>query len=135
MAEFLAGCPGIGSRFSHTVHFADYTAEQLIAILEQHATTGYEPTLETKALLLRYVEHAPRGRAFGNGRFARRLPDSMITRQAGRVCRIADPSIEDLTTLLPEDFVPPAPDRVGIGVRSRRSPMVSRATGGQRWVS
>ncbi|GHJ46942.1 hypothetical protein Cs7R123_42840 [Catellatospora sp. TT07R-123] len=107
MAAFLDGYPGLASRFSRTVHFADYGPEQLVTILEQHAAeSGYAPTLEAKALLLRHVEQLPRGRAFGNGRYARRLLDSMITRQAGRVCLIADPTVEELSTLLPEDFVP-----------------------------
>ncbi|RZU53459.1 SpoVK/Ycf46/Vps4 family AAA+-type ATPase [Krasilnikovia cinnamomea] len=109
MAAFLDSNPGIGSRFSHTVHFADYTAEQLVTIVEQHAqAAGYELTLETKALLLRSFASAAPEQTSGNGRFARKVLDAMITRQAGRVCQILHPTREELSALLPGDFVTPA---------------------------
>ena len=107
MASFLRSYPGLASRFSHTVHFADYSPEQLVTIVEQHATAaGYEPTLEAKSALLRHFASAPDDRAAGNGRFARQALDTMITRQAGRVCRLAEPSRDDLCTLLPDDLAP-----------------------------
>jgi SpoVK/Ycf46/Vps4 family AAA+-type ATPase len=105
MKQFLDGYPGLGSRFSRTVHFVDYTPEEMVTILEQHAqTSGYELTMDTQAAVLELFATATAFERSGNGRFARKVLDSLITRQAGRVSRLPDPSLEDLQLLLPGDL-------------------------------
>jgi SpoVK/Ycf46/Vps4 family AAA+-type ATPase len=105
MERFIAANPGLASRFSHTIEFENYEPDELVTIVSQHAAmSGYEVTEELTGKLLAYFGQVPRDRSFGNGRFARKVVDEMITRQAGRISSIADPSTADLRTLLPEDL-------------------------------
>ena len=108
MQRFLDSNPGLASRFSHTVVFENYEPDELVTIVEQHAATnGYELSLETRSRLLAYLQTVKRGRAFGNGRFARQMLDGMITRQAGRIAAIEAPTTDDLRSLIPDDLVVP----------------------------
>ena len=110
MERFLATNPGLSSRFSHHVRFADYTTDELVTIASQHAATaGYEFSGAAVAALRRHFVSAPRGPSFGNGRYARQVLDAAITRHAGRLRRTASPTPQDLSLLLPSDVVPPEP--------------------------
>ncbi|WP_026422627.1 AAA family ATPase [Actinokineospora inagensis] len=105
MAGFLDANPGMASRFSHHVNFADYTADELVTIVDQHATTiGYECTAPAVTALRAHFLTAPRGTSFGNGRYARRVLDEAVTRHARRMRSIPNPTITDLCLLLPEDI-------------------------------
>ncbi len=107
MAGFLATNPGLSSRFSHHVRFADYSCDELVTIVSQHAAAaGYEFTSAAIAALRRHFESAPRGPSFGNGRYARQVLDLAITRHAGRLRRTASPTPQDLSLLLPGDVAP-----------------------------
>ncbi|MGX7828866.1 AAA family ATPase [Actinokineospora sp. 24-640] len=107
MDGFLAANPGLSSRFSHRVHFADYTTDQLVTIVSQHATTaGYECSGPTVAALRSHFASAVRGESFGNGRYARQVLDAAVTAHARRTRSIAAPTVTDLCLLLPEDVVP-----------------------------
>jgi SpoVK/Ycf46/Vps4 family AAA+-type ATPase len=104
MARFLAANVGLASRFSHRVEFENYQPDELVTIVGRHATAGgYELPDDTSAALLAHFQAVPRGRAFGNGRYARQVLEEMITRQAGRLARISAPSLDDLRRLLPVD--------------------------------
>lgn len=106
MAGFLASNPGLASRFSRRVEFADYTCDELVTIVRQHAeSTGYECGPGTGSVLREYFNAVPRGRSFGNARLARQVLESMMTRQAGRLSTMAAPGFDDLRLLLPEDVV------------------------------
>jgi hypothetical protein len=86
------------------VRFADYSADELVTIVNQHAdSSGYECTGPTIAALRAHFATVPRGEAFGSGRYARRLLDQAITRHAKRTRTLIDPTIDDLCVLLPED--------------------------------
>ncbi|MFD8725073.1 hypothetical protein ACFV2H_45815 [Streptomyces sp. NPDC059629] len=50
-----------------------------------------------------HLEAVPRDRSFGNARLARLMVENMMTRQAGRLARVAAPGIEEMTTLLAVD--------------------------------
>ncbi|WP_121712988.1 right-handed parallel beta-helix repeat-containing protein [Streptomyces sp. E5N91] len=101
---FLASNPGLSSRFSRRVEFADYTSDELVTIVRAHATTsGYECGPGTGQVLREYFDSLPRDRSFGNARLARQVLESMMTRQAGRISRMAAPGLEDLRLLLPQD--------------------------------
>ncbi|WP_405455237.1 right-handed parallel beta-helix repeat-containing protein [Streptomyces sp. NBC_00101] len=106
MEGFLASNPGLTSRFSRRVEFADYSSDELVTIVRQHAADGgYECGPGTGALLREYFDTRPRDRSFGNARLARQVLEGMITRQAGRLSPLAAPSLDDLRLLLPEDIV------------------------------
>ncbi|PPS77983.1 MULTISPECIES: right-handed parallel beta-helix repeat-containing protein [Streptomyces] len=105
MARFLASNPGLASRFSRTVDFEHYSADELVEIMGRHATTsGYDCAPETVEALLRYVAGLPRDRSFGNARTARQILERMMTAQARRIGTMAAPGLEDLRLLLPEDL-------------------------------
>jgi SpoVK/Ycf46/Vps4 family AAA+-type ATPase len=104
MRGFLASNPGLASRFPRHVDFADYTADELVEIVGRHAADGgYELAEESVEGLRAHFAAVPRGRAFGNARYARGLLESMITHQAGRLTAIAAPTVADLRTLTPQD--------------------------------
>ncbi|MFC4852597.1 AAA family ATPase [Actinophytocola glycyrrhizae] len=110
MGGFLAANPGLSSRFSHRVRFADYTPDELVTIVNQHATTaGYECTGPTVAALRTHFAKMRRGESFGNGRYARQVLDEAIAHHARRTRSLTDPTMDDLCVLLPEDV--PAPSR------------------------
>ncbi|MEV7080011.1 right-handed parallel beta-helix repeat-containing protein [Streptomyces sp. NPDC093516] len=110
MEGFLASNPGLSSRFSRRVEFADYSSDELVTIVRAHAATaGYECGPGTGQVLREYFDSLPRDRSFGNARLARQVLEGMMTRQAGRISRMAAPGLEDLRLLLPQD----APGREG----------------------
>jgi SpoVK/Ycf46/Vps4 family AAA+-type ATPase len=104
MANFLAANPGLTSRFSRQVMFEDYTSDELVTIFCQHAATGgYECPPETLDIVRAHFDQVPRGKSFGNGRYARKVLEEVVTRQAGRLRSQASPTEADLRTLTPED--------------------------------
>ncbi|MFC7432209.1 MULTISPECIES: AAA family ATPase [unclassified Agrococcus] len=112
MDQFLATNPGLDSRFSHRVRFANYTPDELVTIVNQHATSsGYECTGSTVAALRGHFTAVDRSASFGNGRYARQVMDAAIANHARRTRAIDDPSMDDLVLLLPEDV--PLPEAIG----------------------
>jgi SpoVK/Ycf46/Vps4 family AAA+-type ATPase len=104
MARFTAANPGLSSRFSRQVMFDDYTTDELVTIFCHHAaSSGYECTDETLAMVRAHFDQVPRGKSFGNGRYARKVLEEVITRQAGRLRSMATPTADDLRSLTPED--------------------------------
>jgi SpoVK/Ycf46/Vps4 family AAA+-type ATPase len=104
MERFLASNPGLSSRFSRHVLFENYSPDELVTILSQHASAaGYECPDETVAILRAHFDQVPRDKTFGNGRYARKVLEEMITWQAGRLRALTAPTEADLRTLLPED--------------------------------
>jgi len=104
MSAFLTSNPGLTSRFSRRVEFADYSADELVTIVRRHAeTNGYECGPGTGAVLREYFDALPRDRSFGNARLARQVLETMMTRQAGRISSMSAPGFDDLRLLLPGD--------------------------------
>ena len=105
MDEFIHSNPGLASRFRTTITFIDYTDDELVQILVRLATDAdYAPT---PAFLDRFREilaATPRGEGFGNGRFARNVLEAAIGRHAWRLRDVAEPTVEQLRELLPEDL-------------------------------
>ncbi len=105
MEGFLTSNPGLLSRFRTTITFADYSDDELVQILVRLATDAdYAPA---PAFLDRFREilaATPRGEGFGNGRFARNVLEAAIGRHAWRLRDVAEPSVEQLRELLPEDL-------------------------------
>jgi SpoVK/Ycf46/Vps4 family AAA+-type ATPase len=107
MARFLASNPGLSSRFSRYVHFENYSSDELVTIFSQHAAAaGYECPDRTLAILRGHFDQVPRDKSFGNGRYARKVLEEVVTRQAGRLRSMPAPSDTDLRTLIPEDAAP-----------------------------
>ncbi|MFE6281211.1 right-handed parallel beta-helix repeat-containing protein [Streptomyces sp. NPDC057877] len=104
MAAFLNSNPGLASRFTRTIEFANYSVEELVTITERmcHAH-HYELDPRTLDALTAHYGRMERGASFGNGRAARRVFEEMVDRQAFRLGSMRDPAEADLSLLLPED--------------------------------
>ncbi|MGH9139191.1 MAG: AAA family ATPase, partial [Acidimicrobiales bacterium] len=108
MLVFVDANPGLRSRFPKTMHFPDYTTDELVHILALTAAKGrYELTSEAKARAAAWIDAVPRERGFGNGRLSRNLFENAVARQATRLATVDTPTDHQLVTLEADDF--PAP--------------------------
>ena len=107
MQRFLDGNPGLRSRFTRTITFADYEPGELAAIYRGLAEAG---RFHLNADAERALDDActamadNSGWTFGNGRAVRTLWERTREAQAGRVMRRADRTIKDLTTIEANDI-------------------------------
>jgi SpoVK/Ycf46/Vps4 family AAA+-type ATPase len=105
MAFFLTSNPGLSSRFRTTITFADYTDDELVDIMVRLATDAdFAPTPAFLDCFREILAATPRGEGFGNGRFARNVLEAAIGRHAWRLRDVAEPTLEQLRELLPEDL-------------------------------
>jgi hypothetical protein len=107
MAELVAANPGLRSRFTRTIHFPDYTTDELVAIFELIAgSKRYELDDGARERLRDLVDAEPRGRGFGNGRFVRNVFEAAVGLQALRLAEVEQPTDDQLTILTADDIVP-----------------------------
>jgi len=107
MRGVLDSNPGLRSRFTRTIEFADYTAAELAAIYrglctaaQFHLAPGTDDALADACdVLLR-----SRAESFGNGRAMRTLWERTREAQATRVMRQVDRTVEDLVTIEAADI-------------------------------
>ena len=105
MERLIQANPGLESRFARTIHFPDYTTEELVAIFESMSEQHEYHLDEAGALQLAAVIHdEPRGRGFGNARFVRNAFEAAVGRQAERLASTDSPTDEQLTTLTAADL-------------------------------
>src|SRR5919199_1494367 len=109
MEAFLLSNPGLRSRFAREISFPDYSTDELEAIFtnivvqhEYALEPGAEATLRDILAGLRPYEDS------GNARFARTLFEQALNRQALRLTRDVDRSVDaldraDVTTLTADD--------------------------------
>ncbi len=109
MARFLASNPGLGSRFSRTLEFVDYSSEELTRIVElQAAHHEYRLAASTRDALVTYFGSLPRNAGFGNGRLARQLFQTLTERQAARLADLdPDQTGTDVLQLVEPADIPP----------------------------
>jgi hypothetical protein len=110
MAALVDANPGMRSRFPRTIHFPDYSNEELLAIFEAIGAEGrYQLDDAASRAVLDWFAAQPRDAGFGNGRLARNLFEAAVANQATRLVARDQPSDEELTTLTAADI--PAVER------------------------
>ena len=109
MERFLDSNPGLRSRFGTTIFFDDYTADELLAILEQNLGKQeyrLSPAARTKAAELINKRVANKPENFANARDIRNLMERAIGNHAMRVAGMkkAKGSKKILSTIEPDDL-------------------------------
>ncbi|WP_226350137.1 right-handed parallel beta-helix repeat-containing protein [Pseudonocardia sp. ICBG601] len=105
MQQFLEANPGMESRFSRTIEFANYDAPELVTIVRSQCERhDYRLAPEAEQALLTYFERIPKDGTFGNGRTARRVFERMADRQASRLSAGGAVDPADLTLLTVDDL-------------------------------
>lgn len=106
MTRFIESNPGLKSRFSRSIHFADYSPAELVQIFtsrcEQDGYVLSDGTIEAVQRLV--TEFEPRIGQLGNGRFIKNVFDRCIAIQCSRLAALTNPSKEDLITFLASDI-------------------------------
>ncbi len=108
MAKFINSNPGLRSRFNKYIRFEDYNAEELLQIYERMCDqAGYRTADDATAYVADVFreKYEHRQENFANAREVRNFFETVVTRQADRLFSVADPSNEELCTLLLEDVV------------------------------
>jgi hypothetical protein len=105
MAALVDANPGMRSRFPRTIHFPDYSNEELLAIFEAIGAEGrYQLDESGRRAVLEWLAAQPRDAGFGNGRLVRNLFEAAVANQATRLVAGDQPTDEELTTLTAADI-------------------------------
>jgi replication-associated recombination protein RarA len=110
MDEFIETNPGLRSRFSRTIDFADYTDEELVEIFgDMCRAGGYVATKGAKDRVRALLAISARGPGFGNARAVRTLFERAVVTQAERLSTVAKPTRGELRYLTADDVAPALP--------------------------
>jgi hypothetical protein len=107
MHELIGTNPGLESRFARTLEFPDYTTDELVRIFDlMSGKQEYHLDDDARVRLSEVIGAEPRGRGFGNARFARNVFEHAVSLQALRLADVEAPTTSQLTTLVAADIEP-----------------------------
>jgi SpoVK/Ycf46/Vps4 family AAA+-type ATPase len=105
METFIESNPGLRSRFPKSIHFPDYTSDELVSIFTTMCETNhYTPSADALTEVKVRIDALERGKGFGNGRVVRNLFEATIGAQANRVIGIKDVTDAQLCELTADDI-------------------------------
>lgn len=107
MNLFFKSNPGLKSRFNTFIEFGDYSADELISILEYMCKNNdYVLSDDLRLTLIQFFsnEIEKKGENFANARLARNVYDDLVMNHAKRIVSKDNPSDRDLSELINEDF-------------------------------
>ena len=107
MKYFLANNPGLQSRIPYTVHFQDYSSNQLVDIAEKFAEEdGYYFHPSVRETLISIFNIAKKDPEFGNARYARNIIERAESMKSEHIniMDILKLSDDELFQLTPADF-------------------------------
>ena len=115
MHDFIDSNPGLKSRFTQTIHFDDYTPDELTGIFVSLARgRKFLVTDEARQAVKRLMDqkYMRRDRNFGNAREARKLFDEAVERQSKRLVELMKVKTltEDDMYSLTKDDIPQGTD-------------------------
>jgi SpoVK/Ycf46/Vps4 family AAA+-type ATPase len=106
MKEFIESNPGLKSRFTNNFIFEDFKPRQMLEIaLDITEKNGYKLDEGAWQLIHEIFTELfqKKDSGFGNAKTVRNILYKAITKQEERILKIADPSNEDLCTIIYED--------------------------------
>ena len=110
MEELLLSNPGLRSRFAKTLHFTDYSKEELTRIFykmvaDYHNQLSEGAGKKIRNLIDRYYD---KGYFISNARAVRNVFEETIKRQSARLSKVENPTQDEMTTFTEYDI----PDRL-----------------------
>lgn len=123
IAKLLESNPGLKSRFDQSVHFPDFTDDELLGVLDALASENdYVLQPEARELAEHVIATLERGPSFGNARDVRKLFEELLQVQALRLARITQPTGDELREITASDLTavlgrrrPVDPPSIGAG--------------------
>ncbi len=105
MDQFIHSNPGLESRFNRYLHFDDYSAEEMLAILDLQLKKGqYQLTDEARQAVKDYIVAANTSSiAFGNARGVRNIFERLLVAQANRLAQDGNVTRDELMTITEQD--------------------------------
>ena len=105
MDQFIHSTPGLESRFNRYLHFDDYNAEEMLAILDLQLKKGqYQLSDDARDAVKDYIVAANTSSiAFGNARGVRNIFERLLVAQANRLAQNPDVTKDDLMTITSDD--------------------------------
>ena len=107
MDRFIHSNPGLESRFNRFLEFADYTADELVAILRMQCKKGcYTLDEGVEALVRDYItEENADSDSFGNARGVRNIFEHILVAQNNRLAAMEKVTKEDLMKITEDDVL------------------------------